>query len=129
MVQKVRKLTAVMLLFYVGMMIPASAAPMRFCLLEMRLSSTQGESKCCADCTQESEQPDPCCLDLKELPDALVPQLPAELPAAVILDIPFSISPSVVLSAANSGGFSLTKPIRGPTSPVACQARLGIWRL
>lgn len=129
MVQQMRKLTAVMLLFYVGIMIPASATPVRICLLEMRLNSSQGESKCCADCTKESEQPDPCCLDLKELPDALAPQLPTELPAALIMDLPFSIYPSVVLSETNPGGFSVSKPIRGPTSPVAYRAVLGIWIL
>ncbi len=129
MVNQMRKLTAVMLLFYVGIMIPAAATPIRICLLEMRLNSSQVQSKCCPDCTQETEQPDPCCHDLDELPDALAPQMPTELPSAVIVDLPFSIYSSPVLIEANPKGFSVSKPIRGPTSPAAYQAVLGIWRL
>ena len=70
---------AALLLFCVGILIPASASPVRICFLELGLNSYQADSKCCPDCNQGTEQPDPCCHDLEELPDAPAPQLPLEI--------------------------------------------------
>ena len=120
---------AVLLLFCVGMMIPASASPVRVCLLELQLKSKPSEAKCCTDCSRGSEQPDPCCHDLEELPDAPAPQLPTGLPPVVITDLPSSICRNPVMKELDLGCFAVSEPIRGPTSPAAYRAVLGIWRL
>jgi hypothetical protein len=124
-----RKMLAVLLLFCVGIMIPTSASPVRICLLELHLDTSSTETKCCPDCSRETEQPEPCCHDLEELPDAPAPQSPTELPAVVLVDLPAAICPSPMVAEGDSGCFSVSEPIRGPTSPTAYRAVLGIWRL
>lgn len=124
-----RRLLAALLLVCVGILIPAGATPVRFCFLELGLNSAQEESKCCPDCNQDTKRPDPCCLDLEELPDARAPQLPRELPPAVVVDAPSMLCPSPVMTVIHRDSFFESKPIRGPTSPAAYRAVLGIWRL
>lgn len=120
---------AALLLFCVGILIPASAAPMRICFLEFELNCFQGDSKCCSDCSKGTEHPDPCCYDLEKLPDSEMPQFPAELPAAVITDVPASLCPTHGMAKMYRTYFPVSTPIRGPTSPAAYRAVLGIWRL
>ena len=125
-----RKLLSVLLLICVGILIPASASPVRICFLEFGLNSHQADSKCCPDCSQGTEQPDSCCHDLGELPESQAPQLPVGLPAAVIADVPAGLGPSpVTIARISRGYFPVSAPIRGPTSPTAYRAVLGIWRL
>jgi len=125
-----RKVVAMLLLICVGIMIPASASPARICFLEFGLKSCQAESKCCPDCNRDSGLPDPCCMDLEELPDAPAPQLPVELPAAAGADVPASFCAARrVLTEHYWERSFVSKPIRGPTSPAAYRAVLGIWRL
>lgn len=124
-----RKLLAALLLFCVGILIPASASPVRICFLEIKLKLTQADSKCCSDCKQGTEQPDPCCHDLKELPDSGVPQLPVELPPVVITDLPADLPAALVITRICTENFTVSTPIRGPTSPSSYRAVLGIWRL
>lgn len=128
-IHSVREMLAVLLLFCVGLLIPASASPVRICFLELGINSYQNDSKCCEDCSQETEQPDPCCHDLDELPDSPAPKLPVELPAAVISDVPTSVCLNSLLAPTWRCFFSVSRPIRGPTSPAAYRAVLGIWRL
>lgn len=127
--RQMRKLLATLLLFCVGIMIPAAASPVRVCILELGMKSAQVDSKCCADCDHDSEQPDPCCHDLESLPDSPAPQDPLELPTVIVADLPPLpfVSPVPVLVCLEK--FSVSEPIRGPTSPAACRAVLGVWRL
>jgi hypothetical protein len=120
---------AALLLFCVGILIPASASPVRICFLEFELNSSQADSKCCSDCSKGTEKPDPCCHDLEKLPDSGVPQDPVELPAAVITDVPASLCLTPVTAPMCLRHFPVSAPIRGPTSPAAYRAVLGIWRL
>jgi hypothetical protein len=124
-----RRVLAALLLFCVGILIPASASPVRICFLELGLNSFQADSKCCSDCSQGTEQPDPCCHDLEKLPDSPAPQLPVELPAAVITDVLACLSPAPAMTQMRKTCFPVSAPIRGPTSPAAYRAVLGIWRL
>jgi len=125
-----RRVLAALLLFCVGILIPASASPVRICFLELEMNSNQANSRCCTDCSQGTEQPDPCCHDLEKLPDSQAPVLRVELPAAMITDVPAGLCPAPVMIARNSRGcFPESAPIRGPTSPAAYRAVLGIWRL
>lgn len=125
-----RRLLAALLLFCVGILIPASASPVRICFLELGLNSYQSDSECCPDCSQGTELPDPCCHDLEKLPDSGVPQLPVELPAAVVTDVPADLCAAPLLIARFSlSDFPVSTPIRGPTTPAAYRAVLGIWRL
>ncbi len=120
---------AALLLICVGILIPASAAPVRICFMELGLNTYQEFSKCCIDCSQESEVPDPCCHDLEELPEAIAPQFPAELPAAVITEMPVHHCLTPVTTILPLAHFPTSAPIRGPTSPAAFRAVLSIWRL
>ena len=125
----VRKIVSALLLFCVGILIPASASPVRICILELELNSSQAESKCCSDCKRGTEQPDPCCHDLEKLPDSSAPQNPVELPPVVVADVLVPLCPFPAVPNARDGYFSISAPIRGPTLPVACRAVWGIWRL
>lgn len=120
---------AALLLFCVGILIPASASSVRICLLELELNSTQADSKCCSDCHRGNEIPDPCCVDLEELPDSITPQSAIELPAAIITDVPEGLSAMRPVTWRLSENFVVFTPIRGPTSPAAFRAVLGSWRL
>ena len=124
-----RKVLAAFLLFCVGIMISASATPVRICLLDSSLETGREDSKCCSDCTRETETSDPCCHDLEQLPDSPVPQDPVELPPLVMADLPppFFIAP--VVNRVRGESVHASGPIRGPTSPAAHRAVLGIWRL
>lgn len=124
-----RKVLAAFLLFCVGIMVSTSAAPVRICLLDSSLESGSGSSKCCKDCRKDTEKPDVCCHDLEQLPDAPVPQDPVVLPPAVVADLPPVLFVSPVLTEVCLEKFSVSEPIRGPTSPTAHRAVLGIWRL
>jgi hypothetical protein len=126
----VRQFLAAVLLCCVGFLIPASASPVRICLLEFGLNSAQADSKCCSDCNRETTEPDPCCVDLHELPDSGAPQLPVELPPAIITDVPAALPPMIhAVTWMCREHPVVSAPIRGPTSPAAYRAVLGIWRL
>jgi hypothetical protein len=120
---------AALLLFSVGILIPAAASPVRICFIELALVCHQDDSKCCSDCGQDSDQPDPCCLEIEELPDSSTPGQPIELPAAVIAAVLESPHSCPERKASGRDSFARSTPIRGPTSPAAYRAVLGIWRL
>lgn len=124
-----QRLLAALLLFCVGILIPASATPVRVCLLEFGLSSVKQDFPCCEDCNQGTDRPDTCCYDLEKLPDSLTPGIAVELPAAVVTDVLVAWFPTLVMTFAASDRFPVSAPIRGPTSPAAHRAVLGIWRL
>ena len=127
-----KRVIAAFLLACLGMMIPLAGSPLRLCLLENRLlvgGSECGAEKepCCPDCGDHHE--DPCCVELDELPDLPVPQGPDELPSPLVMDLPAPafIAPLPVLGA---GSVHLAAtPIRGPDTPAAHRALLGVWRL
>lgn len=125
----VRRLLAALLLFCVGILIPASASPVRICLLEFELNASPADSKCCSDCSRGTELPEPCCVDLDELPDSTAPQLPVELPPVIVTAVPAELSPVQSVTSVSGKNFVASTPIRGPTSPAAYRAVLGIWRL
>jgi hypothetical protein len=120
---------AVLLLFCVGIQIPASASAVRFCFLELAPNSSQPDSKCCSDCSKGTELPDPCCVDLEKLPDATAPQVPVDLPPAIVTEVPAGLCPIHAMTWVSGENFIVFTPIRGPTSPAAYRAVLGIWRL
>jgi len=126
----VRRLLAALLLICVGILIPASASPVRICLLEFGLSFSHAAAECCPDCSPGTELPDPCCVDLEELPDSGAPQLPVELPPAVVTEVPVAwCSALLIATRISPTSFPRSVPIRGPTSPAAYRSVLGIWRL
>ena len=124
-----RRMLAALLLVCVGILIPASASPVRICFLEFGWNSFQDDSKCCEDCSGRTEQPDPCCYDLEKLPDLGAPQNPVELPPVVVVDFPAPVCLAPLMIDLSGGCHAISTPIRGPTSPAACRAMLGIWRL
>ncbi len=120
-----RNLIAALMLACLGIMLPAMAGPLRFCLIEECLLIATEESDCCPDCDRSADQP--CCVDLDALPDAAPPQLALELPPVTARELPAIAIPAALESdhRLKSGA----KPIRGPASPTAHRAVLGIWRL
>ncbi len=127
-----KRVIAAFLLACLGMMIPLAGSPLRLCLLENRLlmgGSECGAEKdpCCPDCGDHHE--DPCCVELEELPDVPVPPTPDELPAPLVMDLPklaFVAPPPVIT---DSSVHLAATPIRGPDTPSAYCALLGVWRL
>jgi hypothetical protein len=127
-----KRVIAAFLLACLGMMIPLAGSPLRLCLLENRWlvggSECDGEKDpCCPDCGDPRE--DPCCVELEELPEAPAPAIPDDLPSPPVmhLQVPASIAPPPLIRG-GSVHFAAT-PIRGPDSPAARRAWLGVWRL
>lgn len=127
-----KRFAALLLLACLGMMIPLAGSPLRLCLLENRLlvggSECGGErDPCCPDCGDHHE--DPCCVELEELPDAPAPVVPDELPAPPVMDLPefACVVPPPLLVACSV--HAAAAPIRGPDTPAAHRALLGVWRL
>lgn len=127
-----KRVIAAFLLACLGMMIPLAGSPLRLCLLENRLllgGSECGEEKypCCPDCGDHHENP--CCVELEELPEAPAPPAPDVLPSPLVMDLPAPafIAPPPLITAC-SVYFAAT-PIRGPDTPAAHRALLGVWRL
>jgi hypothetical protein len=128
-----KRVIAAFLLACLGMMIPLAGSPLRLCLLENRLlvggSECGGEEKdpCCPDCGDHHE--DPCCVELDELPDVPVPQAPDELPVPPVMDLPAPafVAPRTIFTACSV--HLAATPVRGPDTPAAHRALLGVWRL
>lgn len=124
-----RKLLATLLLFYVGMMTLTAASHTRICLIEMGLKWVQEDSPCCPECDRESEQPSSCCIDLEKLPDATAPQFSAVLPDALLVEMSPELTVTWVALKCRTYTYFVSESIRGPTSPAAYRAVLGIWRI
>lgn len=133
-----RRVMAAFLLACLGVIIPLAGSPVRVCVLDGKLlmpgfseCSREAAQKapCCPDCGEKDHGEQPCCLGIKELPDATTPDDPGRIPAAVVMDLPenlFSIPDPV---AVRGEIFHAAVPIRGPDGPVARRALLGVWRL
>ena len=126
-----QRVIAAFLLACLGMMLPTAASPFRVCFLDQQILMAEGgpDSECCPDCTRESDEDDPCCVDLEALPDAPAPQPSIGLPPAIntfICEHPI-LAPLRI--ARDRKVFARPERIRGPTSPAAHRAVLGVWRL
>jgi hypothetical protein len=124
----VRKGIAVLLLACFGMLIPAAALPLRVCMLEKRVLSTEvhSDANCCSDCTRETDDREPCCLDLDAIPDSPVPQPSL---SSIVIDLPTEALAAPPWIDLSHGVLALTVLIRGPVPPAARRAMLGVWRL
>jgi hypothetical protein len=127
-----KRVIAAVLLACLGMMVPLAGSPLRLCLLENRLllgGSECGAEKdpCCPDCGDHHE--DPCCVELEELPDAPVPPAPDDLPVLPAMDLPGPAFAAPRPVAAACSVHRAATPIRGPDTPAARRALLGVWRL
>ena len=127
----VQKLIAVLMLACFGVLLPTAAASVRVCLLEERvLIAELGDgSACCSDCSRETEERDPCCLDLEALPDSSVPEASVELPAALISDLPQNAMMPPMKPHLGGQVFVRPEAILGRASPAAYRAVLNQWRL
>lgn len=128
---------AIFLLACVGIMIPTAAGSMRVCLLAEKLlvpgfgtcgESASGEDDCCPDCGPP-EEGESCCHDVKKLPDVPVPAGPLVLPPLLFCELarPLVLPPCPVVEIEVT--FAISTPIRGPDSPGARRALLGIWNI
>ena len=131
----VRQIVAILLLACFGILVPLSASPIRVCLLEVDAAAgslvvgLDAGKKCCPECIREPEIPDPCCVDVEDLPDSTPRQNSFELPPVVLTDLTELPGLSPLRQEIPSKVFSHSEPIRGPTSPAAHRAVLGIWTL
>ncbi len=127
----VRKVIAVFLLACFGILLPTAASTVRVCLLEERIliAETSTDSKCCSDCNRDTDEHNPCCMDLEALPDAPTPQPSVELPPIVITNLPLASIPPPITLDPDCWIDAPLGLIRGPTSPAAYRAVLSIWRL
>jgi hypothetical protein len=128
-------MVAMLLLACFGILLPLSASPVRVCLLELDFAAGallvghDAGKKCCAECTREPETPDPCCVDVEDLPDSTSPRSSFELPPVVLTDLAELSGVSAQREEIPSEVLWHSEPIRGPASPSAFRAILGIWRL
>jgi hypothetical protein len=127
----VQKVIAVLLLACLGILIPAAASPLRVCMLEKRVPSTEvhSDANCCSDCTRETDDREPCCMDLDALPDSSVPQPSLSLPTTIVIDLPVELLSPPPWIELGHGFLALTEPIRRSAPPAARRAVLGVWRL
>lgn len=128
-----RQFIAILLLACFGILVPVSASQVRVCLLEgdsagVLIGQDAGE-KCCEECSRGSEVPEPCCVDVEDLPDSTSPQSSYELPPVVLTDLPEMLRPAPLHQEVQPRAIPRLEPIRGPTSPTAYRAVLGIWTL
>ena len=128
----IRKATTYLLLFLLGLYLPAASMTVCVCLNAADPCET---ASCCSSTSDCGEDPDPCCGDsdccitVPSLPDGMEPQLihapdPVALPAPLILEGEF-----VVFPARNFSRTAL--PNRAPPPPPGAPIRiaLGVWRL
>lgn len=122
-----------LLLICFGILVPLSATPVRVCLLNADAAGVlvghDPEKECCPECSRGSETPKPCCVDVEEFPDSPSPQSSFELPPVVLTDLTELPGSPALREEIQPEVFSPSEPIRGPTSPAAHRAVLGIWTL
>ena len=134
------RLAACVLLFCLGLTVPAVGAPIHLCLTSLLAPETTQEDCCgmsqsCCEktdscCDSKAPLKLPCCVELENLPDAQTPPSPQPAPEAPVSDLGWASSlPS--LDAQVGVDVSINRPerIRGPCSPSQHRALLEIWRL
>lgn len=132
-----RRAIAAFLLVCLGVIIPLAGSPVRICLLDGKLlmpgisecSRDTVKAPCCPDCGEKEHGDSPCCLAIDELPDATPPAIADPLPAAIVMDLPEPLFRIPAPAPATAAVFRAAVPIRGPDSPAARRAVLGVWRL
>lgn len=137
-----RRLIAMLLLACLGMMIPTAVMPMRICSLESSVHLAGFQSfgiahekdgsekvKCCPHCGEDEDENNPCCVELKKLPDSpeapMLFGLPAFLPVE-LADFQISVERIEFLLPEV---FEAARPIRGPTDHSRRRAMLGVWTI
>ena len=132
-----RRVIAAFLLACLGMIIPLAGSPVRFCVLDHKVliqgsgtcSKESKKKSCCPDCREKKSEGDPCCLEVDHLPDATPPASPDSVPPALVMDLPEPMFMAPVMAPVVEHVFTAATPIRGPDTPTAHRALLGIWRL
>ena len=127
----VRKAMTAFLLACFGMLIPTVASPLRVCMLEQRVltAEVRSEANCCSDCTRETDDRNPCCVDLEALPDSSVPEPAISLPPVNVISLPMDVmvTPPWVEPFHEAPAFA--DPVHGLAPPAVRRAVLGVWRL
>jgi hypothetical protein len=127
--RKLRRAIAIWLLACFGMMLPAAATPVRVCFIGSHLAIAAEDAGCCHDCDRPAEGPQPCCMDLESLPDASTPEAAVLLPPVPICTIPEGPAAAPLPNHPVGECMLRAVPIRGPDSPSARRALIGVWRL
>jgi hypothetical protein len=73
--------------------------------------------------------PDPCCIELEKLPEFAIPQAPLASLPAILAELLVSVFFEPTSGDAEPRVFYASESIRGPTTPAAYRAVLGVWRL
>jgi hypothetical protein len=125
-----KSLVALLLLACFGIILPTAASPTRVCLMQVGLSAAGGPADdCCPDCPSEEPADDPCCVVVKVLPDTAAPHPLLELPPLLFTEMADGTCWSPLEWVTCHGTSRAPVSIRGPTSPAAHRAVLGIWKL
>jgi hypothetical protein len=127
--RKLRTPIALWLLACFGMMLPAAATPLRVCFIGTHLAIAAEDSKCCHDCDKPGEPPQPCCMDVESLPDASTPEAAVVLPPVSICILPEGPAAAPLANHPVRECLPRSLPIRGPDTPTARRAVIGVWRL
>jgi len=129
--QTMRRVIATFLLVCLGIMLPTAASPVRICFLQEQIitANVGPDSSCCPDCTKETHDSTPCCVDLETMPDAATPQPSIERPPIISISICENAILGPLSITYDRKSSLLPQRVWGPTSPTAHRAVLGIWRL
>lgn len=117
-----RKLTAAVLAICFGILLPAAAMPVRFCLLD----PADRSEDCCGTCPTRDRD---CCADLEILPEAPMPGGFFETPvfSGYIIPADLGVLPAIPASMVPPPCFPPLRAGIGP--PTARLAVLNVWRL
>lgn len=132
-----QRVIAAFLLACLGTIFPLAGSPVRFCTLDHKVliqgsgacGKAEEEKSCCPDCGEKKSKDDPCCLEVDHLPDATPPAASDPVPPALVMDLPEPMFMAPARVPVVEPVFVAAAPIRGPDTPAAHRAVLGIWRL
>ena len=135
-----RRLAASLLLFCLGLTVPAVGGPMHLCISGLLAPQTMQDGCCsvsqsCCDqtnscCDTENPFDLPCCVELDDLPDAETPPSPQTTPSTPVTDLGWSSTlPSLGTQIGADASSKRPERIRGPYTASHHRALLEIWRL
>lgn len=117
-----KNFVATLLLICFGLLMPVAALPVRVCLLDLE----ERQPECCQKCGVKHDN---CCKDLDQIPDSVVPGGPMAPLMFVPFELPVWEIAAVGEVIVESSPREISPPIRGPDSPAAFRAVLGIWSI
>lgn len=119
---RMRKLTATILLIFLGILLPVAAMPVRICLLDPE----ERTDDCCRTCNSDSKD---CCSDVDPLPELTPPDGNFETPVFLGYALPPTIVDFVLVPQRVVVPACYARPPTKIAETTARLAVLNVWRL